>query len=172
MEIRTVPSFLDYWRGVRRRTRRVAECIPESHLEWSPRAGRFTLGDQVRHLATIERYMYVETVLGRPSAYPGCGPELASGKDAVLAFMDRLHAESLACFAELQDEELQRKCLTPAGTPITTWKWLRAMVEHEAHHRGQIYHMLGTLGVATPPIFGLTAEEVLARSVAPTSSAE
>ena len=171
MEIRNVSSFLEYWRNVRGRTRRVAECIPEEHIEWSARAGRYTLGDLVRHLATIERYMYAETVHGRPSAYHGCGPELASGKTSVLAFMDRLHGESLELFGQLREEDLQRKCLTPAGTPISTWKWLRAMVEHEAHHRGQIYLMLGSLGVVTPPIFGLTAEEVLARSVPPARNA-
>ncbi|HSS79513.1 MAG TPA: DinB family protein [Thermoanaerobaculia bacterium] len=33
------------------------------------------------------------------------------------------------------------------------------------HHRGQIYLMLGILGVPTPPLYGLTSEEVLARSV-------
>ncbi len=170
MEIRTVPSFLEYWRNIRARTRRVAECIPPERLEWTQKPGRFTLGDLVRHLATIERYMYAETVRERPSAYPGCGAELAAGRDAVLALMDRLHAESLELFGQLSDEDLQRKCRTPAGTPITTWKWLRAMVEHESHHRGQIYLMLGVLDVATPPLFGLTAEEVQARSVVPLRS--
>lgn len=164
MEIRTISSFLEYWRNIRARTRRVAEYIPPEYIEWTPKAGRFTLGDLVRHLATIERHMYAETVRGRPSAYSGCGADLAAGRDAVLAFMDRLHAESLELFAELRDEDLQRKCQTPAGTPITTWKWLRAMVEHESHHRGQIYLMLGVLDVATPPLFGLTAEEVQARA--------
>jgi uncharacterized damage-inducible protein DinB len=119
----------------------------------------------VRHLATIERWMYAETVAGRPSRYAGCGPELADGFEAVLAFLDRLDAESREIFGSLTDADLERKCLTPAGTPITTWKWLRAMVEHESHHRGQLYLMLGLIGVATPPLFGLTSEEVQARSV-------
>ena len=43
---------------------------------------------------------------------------------------------------------------------VTTW----AMVEHEAHHRGQIYLMLNMLEVPTPPLYGLTSEEVRARS--------
>ncbi|MGQ0538154.1 MAG: DinB family protein [Gemmatimonadaceae bacterium] len=167
MEIRTVPSFLDYWRNIRARTRRVAERIPEDRLEWVPAPGRFTPGDLVRHLAAIERHMYAESVHGRPSAYHGCGAELAAGRDAVLAYMDRLHAESLELFAQLSDADLQRKCLTAAGTPITTWKWLRAMVEHESHHRGQIYLLLGMLGIDTPPLFGLTAQEVVARSARP-----
>jgi uncharacterized damage-inducible protein DinB len=38
------------------------------------------------------------------------------------------------------------------------------MVEHEVHHRAQIYIYLGLLGIATPPIYGLTSEEVKARS--------
>lgn len=35
----------------------------------------------------------------------------------------------------------------------------------ELHHRGQIYLMLGMLGVETPPLYGLTEEEVRERSL-------
>jgi uncharacterized damage-inducible protein DinB len=41
------------------------------------------------------------------------------------------------------------------------------MPEHEIHHRGQIYTMLGMLDVPTPPIYGMTATEVQARSPKP-----
>jgi uncharacterized damage-inducible protein DinB len=164
VEIRSITQFLEYWDSVRGRTRRVIGCIPPAQIEWTYRVGRFSFGDLVRHLATIERFMYAETVAGRPSAYPGCGRELADGYDAVVGYLDWLDAESRAIFGTLPDERLGQKCLTPAGTAITTWKWLRAMVEHEVHHRGQIYLMLGILGVATPPLYGLTSEEVRARS--------
>jgi uncharacterized damage-inducible protein DinB len=164
MEIRSVKQFLEYWDSLRARTRRVVTCIPPGRLEWTYRVGAFTFGDLVRHLATIERYMYAETVAGRPSRYPGCGRELAEGYDAVLAYFDRLDGEAKGIIADLTDANLERKCQTPAGTAITTWKWLRAMCEHEAHHRGQIYLMLGMLEVATPPLYGLTSEEVRARS--------
>ena len=164
MEIRTAGQFLEYWDSLRARTRRVVVGIPPERLEWTHRPGCFTLGDLVRHLATIERYMYAETVAGRPSRYPGCGRELADGYDAVLAYFDRLDREAREIIGSLSDADLTRKCRTPAGTEITTWKWLRAMCEHEVHHRGQIYLMLGMLGVPTPPLFGLTSEEVRARS--------
>src|SRR5882724_5876348 len=164
MEIRSVEQFLEYWGSLRGRTRRVVTCIPPDRLEWTYRAGAFTLGDLVRHLATIERYMYAETVAGRPSRYPGCGRELADGYDAVLAYFDRLDADAKAIIGALSDADLERKCQTPAGAAITTWKWLRAMVEHEAHHRGQIYLMLNMLEVPTPPLYGLTSEEVRMRS--------
>ena len=133
MDIRSVSQFLEYWAGLRTRTRRVVACIPPDQVEWTHRAGAFTLGDQVRHLASIERFMYAETVAERPSRYPGCGRELADGYDAILEYLDRLDAEARGIIGALKDADLQRKCETPAGTPITTWKWLRAMCEHEAH---------------------------------------
>jgi uncharacterized damage-inducible protein DinB len=157
-------TFLDYLDKVHARTRNVIACIPAERLEWAPAPGRWTAGDQVRHLAAIERWMYAETVSGRPSSYPGHGRELADGFTPTLAYYDRLHAESRAIFAALTPAAWSARAITPAGTPITTWKWLRAMLEHEAHHRGQLYFTLGLLGVATPPIYGLTEPELRAQS--------
>jgi len=158
-------EFVDYFDGIRARTRRVVETIPDGRFEWSAGDGRWSFGDLVRHLGAIERWMFAENVAGRPSRYPGHGRELADGRDASLAYLDRCHAESQAIFGALSPEALERRCSTPAGIQITTWKWLRAMVEHEVHHRGQIYLMLGLLGVSTPPLYGLTSEQVRARSV-------
>jgi len=166
VEIRTIQPFLQYFRSVRERTLRVARCIPPDKLDWTYAPGKFTFGDLLRHLAVAERYMWAENIQGKPSRYTTHGKELADSLENILAFMDRLHGESMEIFGKLTDEDLQRKCKTPGGTDITTWKWLRAMAEHEAHHRGQIYLYLSILGVHTPPIFGLTSEEVRARSSA------
>ena len=56
---------------------------------------------------------------------------------------------------------------TPGGASIPVWKWLRAMLEHEAHHRGQLHMMLGMVGASAPPLYGLTSEEVRERSLRP-----
>ena len=165
MEITHIESFLSYYERLRERTLRVIRCIPPDKIEWTYKEGKFTLGDLIRHLATIERFMYGETVQGKPSRYPGHGKELAEGYQATLDFFNRLHDESMAIFRALKEEDLQKKCLTPNGTPITVWKWLRAMTEHEIHHRGQIYLYLGMLDVPTPPLYGLTSEAVKERSL-------
>jgi uncharacterized damage-inducible protein DinB len=67
-------------------------------------------------------------------------------------------------YGELSDADLERPSTTPAGAELRTWKWLRAMIEHEVHHRGQLYLMLRMVSVETPPLYGLTSEEVMARS--------
>jgi uncharacterized damage-inducible protein DinB len=165
MEIREIEPFLDYFARIRERTRRVVACIPPGRLEWAPREGAFTFGDLVRHLAAIERWMFAENVSGRPSRYPGHGRDLADGYDAVLAYFDGMHGEAMDLFRALTPDALQARCTTPGGAAMPAWKWLRAMVEHEIHHRGQIYLMLGMIGVPTPPLYGLTSEEVRERSV-------
>jgi uncharacterized damage-inducible protein DinB len=164
MERESVTSFLEYFEKIRERSLRVIRCIPPEKIDWTYREGKFTFADLIRHLAAIERYMYAENVQLKPSRYPGYGKELADGYDGVLAFMNRMHAESMEIFRALTDEDLRKRCVTPGGTSITIWKWLRAMIEHEVHHRGQIYLYLAMLDVPTPPLYGLTSEEVFERS--------
>ena len=165
MEITSVGPFLDYFEKVRQRTLRVARCVPPDRLEWRYREGAFSCGDLLRHLGAIERFMFAENAALRPSRYPGHGPELAAGYEEVFAYLDRMHAEAKEIFTALTPEDLERKCVTPGGAEMAVWKWLRAMVEHEVHHRGQIYMILSLLGIPTPPLYGLTSEEVRARSV-------
>jgi uncharacterized damage-inducible protein DinB len=164
MEIDSIGPFLEYFERVRQRTVRVINCIPPEHIDWTYKEGKFSFADLIRHLATIERYMYAENAQLKPSRYPGHSKELADGYTDVLAFFERLHKESMEIFGNLTDEDLKKKCVTPGGAPITVWKWLRAMVEHEIHHRGQIYLYLSMLDVGSPPIYGLTSEEVYERS--------
>ena len=164
MEIRDVNIFLDYLDKVHQRTMRVARCIPADQLDWTYREGQFTLGDLVRHLGAIERHMYGETIQGKPSRYRGCGKDLADGLDEVIQFKETMHRETVEIIRRLGEEGMNRKCTTPDGASITVWKWLRLMVEHEIHHRGQIYLYLSMLGIPTPPLYGLTSEQVAERA--------
>jgi uncharacterized damage-inducible protein DinB len=164
VEIRSIDPFLKYFENIRARTMRVSRCVPPAKVDWSYAPGKFTLGDLLRHIAVTERYLFAENIQGHTSRYTSHGRELADGLDNILAFMERLHAESMSIFAKLSDEDLERKCRNVAGHEITISKYLRAMTEHEIHHRGELYIYLGILGVATPPLFGLTSEQVRARS--------
>src|SRR5512133_1061272 len=156
--------FLDYLDKVHGRTMRVVRCIPPEQLEHSFGEGRFTLGDLVRHLAAINRYMFAENAQECPSRYPGHTRALADGFKATLAYLEKSNAETMAILRELMPEQFNAKCQTPDGAAITVWKWLRLMAEHEIHHRGQIYLYLSLLGISTPPLYGLTSEEVFTRS--------
>ena len=166
MEIRNIESFLAYFETIRERTLRVLRAVPPEKLEWRHTDDVFSCGDLARHIAAAERYTFAENVLGRPSRYPGCGPELADGHGDVIAFMERMHRETVEMLKDLTPEVLAGKGLSPQGVPITAWKLLRAMVEHEVHHRGEMYVYLALLGVPRPPLYGVTEQELRRHSVA------
>jgi uncharacterized damage-inducible protein DinB len=157
-------EWLSYVDRMYQRTRRIALLIPPGELEHNFGPSRFTPGDLVRHLAGVNRYMFIEIAAGRSNRYPGHTHELAAGLADVLAYHQRLHGESMQVLRAMAPADFERKVVTPEGASITAWKWLRAMTEHEAHHRGQLYWALAELGVQTPPLFGLTSEEVWERA--------
>ncbi len=168
-ESQSVPEFLKYWRGFRGRTRRTLAAFPSSAGPWRPVEGAFCVADLARHLGRAERDFFVARVCGSPPRV-AVGSEAALGRGAgtdlagALAELDALHEESCGMLSDLDKREgadaLGRRVTTPVGAEITAWKWLRAMCEHEAHHRGQLSLYLRMLGVEPPPIFGHKAEAV------------
>mgnify|MGYP001591105958 FL=1 len=168
MENQPVLEVIRYWRGFRGRTRRTLSAFPSDAGPWRPAEGAFCVADLTRHLGRTERDFFVARVCGMP-ARVAVGPEAALGKggtelSGALAELDTLHEESCALLADLEkregDQALQRRITTPVGAEIAAWKWLRAMCEHEAHHRGQLSLYLRMLGLDPPPIFGHKAEAV------------
>jgi uncharacterized damage-inducible protein DinB len=160
MEIRDIGEFLNYFNKVHQRTMNVVRAIPPDKMDWQFRQGKFTLGDLVRHMATANRYIFVEVARGNPSAYAGCGKALAATHDEILQFAERLHREDVEILSVFSESDLQRKCTLPDGASITAWKWLRSMIEHEVHHRGQLYIYLSLMEVPSPPLYGMTSEQV------------
>ena len=64
-----VAEFVNYFDRIRERTMRVAACVPPEKIDWTYREGKFTLGDLMRHLGAIERWMFAENAQRRPSTY-------------------------------------------------------------------------------------------------------
>ena len=121
MQITSIKLFLPYYPKIRERTNNLIKVIPPEHLDFAYMPGKFTIADQIRHIAAIERYMFAENVAGRKSAYQGCGKKLADGYENITDFFNRLHGESLAIFSNLTDDDSKRKCTTPANTEITLY---------------------------------------------------
>lgn len=157
----TVRSFLEYYDSVSERTNHLLKVVPTEQINFSYKKGKFTIGDQIRHIAAIERFMFCETIEGRKNRYFGCGKELADKYDSVLIFFNRMHNEALDIISKLRDEDLKRYCVTPTGRKINIGKWLQLLAEHEIHHRAELYIYLNILCIDTPPMYGITSEELI-----------
>jgi uncharacterized damage-inducible protein DinB len=159
--ITSVSAFTDYFEGVRQRTRGFVGTVPADRIDWTPRAGEYTCGDIVRHLAACE-LMFVGAVADGVWRYPGHDREVAPTLPLALAHLDAGHARATAQLRGLADGALQetRPPLEPGARPVRAWRLLLAMTEHEVHHRSQLASYLTWMGVEAPDIFGLGVEDV------------
>ncbi len=154
-------EFLAYYRRIKERTLKVVRLISDEHLGFRWKEGTFSLGDLARHIILIERDMYLPNIQGQVSTYRGCSADFAPTAEAIVKLYDDTMHTMLRFLEEQPESFLSEYCQTPIGTPIRRGKWLRAMIEHEIHHRGQLYLMLQYLEVQTPPLFQLTSEDVI-----------
>lgn len=161
MEITTVSSFVSYYQRTRKITNDVLKVIPPNKMDWAYAPGKFTLADQVRHIAAIERNLFMEVIQGNKPAYTGCGTNLANGYENVMHYFHEMHRQSMDILQALADEDLQKQIKTLDGRIITIAGFLRALVVHEIHHRAAIIIYLNILGITTPPVMGLTEKQVI-----------
>lgn len=161
MEITKIEPFLAYFEKTRLTTLKVIEVIPHDKLDWSYMPNKFTIGDLVRHIAAIERYVFAEVALGKRPAYKGCRKDITDGYENVLNYFNLMHSESMQIFKTLTDESLKKNIKSLDGSDIELGNFLRAMVLHEIHHRAALCIYLNLLGVTTPPILGLMEEQVI-----------
>lgn len=161
MEISNIASFLLYYQKTRLITTKVMEVIPVDKVDWAYMPGKFTIGDLIRHIAAIERFVFAEIAMGNKPAYKGCGKEIADGYENIISWFHEMHAQTITIFKTLSDQSLKNKITSVDGKEIELGMFLRALIVHEIHHRAALCIYLNLLNVETPPVIGLKEEQVI-----------
>lgn len=172
----TIEQFLHHFRRQRRWTRELVAAIPEEYFDWAPAEGCFGCGDLVRHLMQAEvfwRRLLVAGVRGEafdpfglqgppeermrrfrtPNLEASRNPRYGASFAQALERWEEIQRQTEAELAGIRPEALQEaKIQHPlTGVKAPLWEFLLIMVEHEAHHRGQLSAYLKTLRVDQPP---------------------
>ena len=161
MEIKSVSNFIKYYEQTRDITNRAINVIPQDKMDWSYLPEKFTIADLLRHIAAIERYVFMEVIQGNKPAYKGCRKELADGYQNIFDYFHEMHQQSIEILSSLNDEDLLNEIKTLDGKITTVGNFLRALIVNEVHHRAALCIYLNLLGVSTPPVIGLMEEQVI-----------
>jgi len=164
--MRAVDLF-PYWADNRALLVEVVSPLNDEHLEAHPAAGLRSLGDILRHIITTEEFWWRGGMLGEPfSAWRPEGweafadaqkeayrlrrfPDLA----AIRQGLEAAHTP-VAEFLEATDAvDLCEKRRSAWGEDNTLRWILWHLVEHDQHHRGQIYTRMRLLGYDPPSTF-------------------
>jgi len=160
MFFNSISTYLKSYSKIKSRTKKVVALIEPSLIDFSLTKNQFSLGDLARHIPLLELHFYIPIIKGQPTSYSGCSSSFAANTIEILNLLDEAEQQLTEVLTPFDDEQLSAKIKIPSGE-ISLHKWLQLILEHEIHHRGQIYQLLSFKGIKVPNIFGLSSEDLI-----------
>ncbi|MFM8393110.1 MAG: DinB family protein [Acidobacteriota bacterium] len=149
------PAHLDTllrdWNRIHHQTVRLMELTPDDKYDWKPHETSMTLGALVNHMLQAEAGL-VEAIIN--GVFPHDFTNYES-TDKLIAAFNKSHDEATAKIRAIPDEAWEEK-VAPFGPDrsFSRLDLLTLSLEHEIHHRGQLYVYLRMLGCPIPELFG------------------
>lgn len=144
-----IEALVKYWNYIHKATSRALKVAPQEKFDYQPKPDMMSLGKLVHHFAQAEQVLVRTALVGTFQKI-----ELnLDGKspDEIAEIFDAKHNELMAEVSELSAEQLPEQ-VEFAGHQLRRIDLLRATVEHEIHHRGQLYTYLHLVDVTPPPL--------------------
>lgn len=146
-------QFVKDWNRIHKQSAKVMQAAPDDKYDWKPVESGMTLGELLNHLVQSEWGLVDAAFTGK---WPEGGmPAVATNTADLIATYTKSHEECVARIASLTSEQLG-ETIAPFGPDkaMTRGALIHLMLEHEIHHRGQVYTYLRIAGADVPPLFG------------------
>jgi uncharacterized damage-inducible protein DinB len=145
--------YIKNWNRIHEQTKRIMAAAPNDKYDWKPCESAMSLGDLVNH-HWISEWGLVEAAL--TGSFPKEWPANLNDTALALAAFDKTHEEAVAKVVALTPEQLVED-IAPFSPerPLARKAVLNMLLEHEIHHRGQLYTYLRIAGCEIPPLFSV-----------------
>jgi len=142
---------LSNWERIHKRTLRLIKVAPDDRYDWKPTDSAMTLGELVNHLYQSDLGFADALATG---AYPSAPPSFTNTAELVAAY-SASHAAGVEKVRAIP-AEAGEETIAPFGpkSAMPRQALLAIALEHEIHHRGQLYVYLRMLGCEVPALFG------------------
>lgn len=147
-ELTDLKEHIERYRAV---TLQVLEVVAEEDLHWRPSRNQYSLGQQLLHIVQTEDLYAHGLFEGEWDFDRARFPETLPGSAELKAFFEEVRAFTLARLQMVADDALGEFVEVP-GSPVksTLRSCLWFVLEHELHHKGQIWLYLRELGYTAP----------------------
>jgi uncharacterized damage-inducible protein DinB len=145
-------SLVSNWKRIHKQTTKIMAAAPNDKYNWKPCDSAMTLGELMNHLWIAEAGLVSAAKTGE---WPKEKLEPINDTAALIAAFDKTHEEAVAIAKAFTPEELAAT-VAPFGPDKAMPRsvLLNLTLEHEIHHRGQLYTYLRIAGCECPPLFG------------------
>src|SRR2546430_3197020 len=149
-------------------TRRVLERVPDGKASWKPHPKSMTLGRLATLVAELPGWVVNTITRDELDIMPPGGPppkvEALDSTARILELFDRNAKAARAALAKTSDPEFKKPwAFKVSGRTVDTSPkytvYRRTVLNHLAHHRGQLTVYLRLNGAPVPAVYGPTADE-------------
>ena len=146
-----VSEIFGHWEQIRSDLLTGLELFSDEQLAFRPASGyERSVGDIARHIAGAEDYWFQHVVGGK--SYTRYRAEGYSTVEAIRAALTGVHQKTLTFLDSLTVADLEGKFTSRSGNQHSLYWIIWHVIDHECHHRGELYLCLGMLGIQGPDI--------------------
>jgi uncharacterized damage-inducible protein DinB len=147
-------TLLKYWAEARKGLYEALDKLEDAQLDFTPREGLWSLRQTACHIAEAEEGWFRVQVTHelsdwRQAYYPAQRYPTVPALKALLA---EVHARTERYFAEDGEAKMQQEVSLSWGPKVKVEWVFWHVLEHEIHHRGEIFLMLGLQGIEAPDV--------------------
>lgn len=146
-------ELFEHWAEVRDGLFQALDKVTDEQLDFVPREGLWSLGTVARHIANAEEGWFRYAVSRELGEWPAkYAAEDYSTVESLKALLTEVHRRTKAYLATVDVDDLDRVVEVPWRRNLSLRWIVWHVLEHEIHHRGEIFLMLGLLGMEGPDI--------------------
>jgi uncharacterized damage-inducible protein DinB len=143
-------EWFAHWQTVRRGLFQALDRLGDEDLEFVPREGLWSLGHVARHIAEAEEGWFRYAITQELEEWPEFLDEDTPSVESVKGLLAEVHDRTEAYLQTIDAAELEQIIAVPWGSQISLRWIIWHVLEHEISHRGEIYLMLGLMGLEAP----------------------
>ena len=146
-------DLLEHLARYRAVTLQVLDCVTDEDLAWRPGADHYSLGQQLVHIAQAEDYQVHGLFENDWDDERVRLPRIVEDRDWVWKYFERVRRYTLERIEGMEPERLGSMPPVPEmPVPWSLRSGLWFVLEHELHHKGQIWLYLRQMDI-TPPFY-------------------
>lgn len=146
-------ELLERWIDVRKGLFQALDKLTDMQLGFVPREGLWSLGTVARHIAGAEEGWFRHVVTREHPEWPAeYAEEDYPTVESVKTLLSEVHARTEAYLTTVEATAVNQVIEAPWGSKYPLRWIIWHVLEHEIHHRGEIYLMLGLLGLEAPDV--------------------
>jgi uncharacterized damage-inducible protein DinB len=146
-------DMFSHWTKIRSGLLKALTMLNDDQLEFVPGEGLWSLGTVARHIAQAEEGWFRYVIARRYDEWP---PEYTAEDyptvESIKTLLTDVHARTEAYLETLSLDDLEKHIEAPWGESLELRWIIWVVLTHEIHHRGEIFLMLGLMGMKAPEL--------------------